>query len=187
MTLLAETVMAMSSGELRQHVSSKARVVDESDYFQRIAGKTASLFAMCCEGAAVVSGQGSEQRQALRSYGTNLGLAFQIADDVLDFTGNETELGKPSGNDLRQGTITLPLIMWAEAQRYDSSLLRDLQDGVNTEQIIRAVRESPAVDRGLERAGEYSHAARAALAVFPPSEARDALLDLTSRVVARQS
>jgi geranylgeranyl pyrophosphate synthase len=187
MTVLAETVMAMSSGELRQYSSSQAHVVDESDYFQRIAGKTASLFAMCCEGAAIVSRQSDEQRRALRSYGTNLGLAFQIADDVLDFTGNEADLGKPAGNDLRQGTITLPVILWAETEGHDSPLLADLEAGRNTERIVEAVRRSPAVERGLERAHEYSHAARRALEIFPGSETRDALIDLTERVVARRS
>jgi geranylgeranyl pyrophosphate synthase len=187
MSILAETVMAMSSGELRQYASSEARVVDESDYFQRIAGKTASLFAMCCEGAAIVSGQDDEQRQALRSFGTNLGLAFQIADDVLDFTGSEADLGKPAGNDLRQGTITLPLILWAETEGHESPLVADLHAGRNTEVIVEAVRSSPAVQRGLERAREYSHAARRSLDIFPESDAREALIDLTERVIARRS
>lgn len=187
MTILAETVMAMSSGELRQYASSQARVVDESDYFQRIAGKTASLFAMCCEGAAIVTGQREDGREALRSYGTNLGLAFQIADDVLDFTGNESDLGKPAGNDLRQGTITLPVIIWAETEGRDSPLLADLRDGRNTGTIVEAVRESTAIRLGLERAREYSLAAQRSLDIFPSSEAKDSLLDLTERVIARRN
>jgi geranylgeranyl pyrophosphate synthase len=187
MTVLAETVMAMSSGELRQYASSEGRVVDESDYFQRIAGKTASLFAMCCEGAAIVTGQSEEEREALRAYGTNLGLAFQIADDVLDFTGTESDLGKPAGNDLRQGTITLPVILWAETEGRESPLIDDLKAGRNTELIIETVRRSSSVRMGLDRAREYSLAARRALDIFPPSEAKEALLDLTERVIARRS
>jgi geranylgeranyl pyrophosphate synthase len=161
--------------------------VDESDYFQRIAGKTASLFAMCCEGAAIVTGQSEEEREALRAYGTNLGLAFQIADDVLDFTGTESDLGKPAGNDLRQGTITLPVILWAETEGRESPLIDDLKAGRNTELIIETVRRSSSVRMGLDRAREYSLAARRALDIFPPSEAKEALLDLTERVIARRS
>ncbi|HEX8917050.1 MAG TPA: polyprenyl synthetase family protein, partial [Chloroflexota bacterium] len=85
MSMLSETVMAMSSGELQQYASSRNRAVDEADYLQRITGKTASLFAMCCGGAAVVSEQSEEQIDALRSFGNNIGVGFQIADDVLDF------------------------------------------------------------------------------------------------------
>lgn len=187
MTLLAETVMAMSTGELRQYASSEARLIDEADYFLRIAGKTASLFAMCCEGAAIVSEQSDDQRGALRSYGMNLGLAFQIADDVLDFVGDERDLGKPAGNDLRQGTVTLPVIMWAQQEGSGSELLRDLQNGRNVEGVITAVRESGAIQRGLHRAEEYAEAARADLSLFPSSEARSALLDLTERVTHRRS
>lgn len=185
MTLLSETVMAMSSGELRQYASSQNRLVDEADYFQRIAGKTASLFAMCCEGGAIVSEQSEEEIAALRSYGVNLGLAFQIADDVLDFTGTEADLGKPAGNDLLQGTITLPVILWAQDQDNGSALLRGLADGADLEGVIAEVRESKAVERGLSRAEEYAQAARAALSVFPPSESRAALLDLTDSVINR--
>jgi geranylgeranyl pyrophosphate synthase len=187
MTLLAETVMAMSTGELRQYASSEVRLIDEGDYFLRIGGKTASLFAMCCEGAAIVSEQSEEQRRALRSYGTNLGLAFQIADDVLDFVGDEQDLGKPAGNDLRQGTVTLPVILWAQGEGDRSDLLRDLQEGRNVEAVIAAVRESGAVRRGLQRAQEYAAAARADLSIFPASEAKRALIELTERVTARRN
>lgn len=187
MSLLSETVMAMSSGELRQYASSQDRLIDEADYFLRIAGKTASLFAMCCQGAGVVSGQPEDQIDALRMYGMNLGLAFQIADDVLDFVGDEAHLGKPAGNDLRQGTITLPVILWSESEPRGSVLLADLQEGRNLDEIIIAIRESGAIERGLTRAREYAQAARDALALHPPSAARDSLLDLADHVITRRS
>lgn len=187
MALLSEAVMAMSSGELRQYASSSSRTIDEADYFHRIAGKTASLFGMCCQGAAIVSEQSEERIQALRLYGTNLGLAFQIADDVLDFTGDESNLGKPAGNDLRQGTITLPVILWAQEQPEGSPLLRDLRAGENVDDVIRAVRGSRAIDLGLARAREYADTARRSLSTFPASEARDSLLELADRVTTRRS
>lgn len=186
MTLLSETVMAMSSGELRQYASTRDRVIDEADYFQRIAGKTASLFSMCCEGAAIVSEQSPEQIAALRAYGMNLGLAFQIADDVLDFTSDEQTLGKPAGSDLRQGTITLPAILLAQRLPASSPLRHGLEQGSMVDAMVRAVQESDVLDVALRRAGEYAGHARDALTLFPESEARDALEHLTEYVTARR-
>lgn len=185
MTLLAETVMAMTSGELRQQVSSSALLVDERDYFLRISGKTAALFRACCEGAAVVSGQSSDEIEALSSFGTNLGIAFQIADDVLDFTGNQETLGKPAGSDLKNGTVTLPVILWAEDLN-GNPLAEDLHRGRNLDEVVHAVRDSTAPGRALRRADEYAAAAREALTRFPDSEAKALLTDLTHEVITRR-
>jgi geranylgeranyl pyrophosphate synthase len=185
MSLLANTVMAMTSGELRQQASSSALLVDEHDYFLRISGKTAALFRACCEGAGVVSEQDEQHIQALASFGANLGIAFQIADDVLDFTGEEETLGKPAGSDLRHGTVTLPVIIWSE-NADGNPLLADLEEGRNLDAVIRAVRESDAPTRALQRADEYAGTARAALKDFPPGEARDILVELTRDVVTRR-
>lgn len=185
MSLLAQTVMAMTSGELRQQASSSERLIDERDYFLRISGKTAALFRACCEGAGIVSGQDRGQIQALASYGTNLGIAFQIADDVLDFTGSAETLGKPAGSDLLQGTITLPVILWAESVD-GNQLGENLRQERDLEAVIEAVRGSDAPDRALSRADEYVSAARRDLAAFRPSEARDILLGLTEEVVSRR-
>lgn len=185
MSLLSETVMAMSSGELRQYAASRSREVDEREYLQRIAGKTASLFAMCCQGGALVTDQGAGAVEAMRSYGINLGLAFQIADDVLDIVGDERTLGKPAGSDLLQGTVTLPVILYAQRLPVDSPFWTQLNAGTNLEEIVDAVRRSDAPDRALKRAEEYAAAARAELAVFPESDQRDALADLTEYVINR--
>jgi geranylgeranyl pyrophosphate synthase len=186
MKLLSETVMAMSSGELRQYAASQAHTVDEADYLHRIAGKTASLFAMCCEGAAVVSGQPERQISALRDYGMNLGLAFQIADDVLDFRGDEKTLGKPAGSDLRQGTITLPVIFLREQLPHGSALRADIDRGTNIPMVMEAVLASDVLDRSIARADAYTRAARDALRIFPRSDAKEALLGLTEQVTSRQ-
>jgi geranylgeranyl pyrophosphate synthase len=184
MTLLAETVMAMTSGELRQQASSSALLIDEGDYFLRISGKTAALFRACCEGAGLVSGQPEERIEALATFGTNLGIAFQIADDVLDVTGDEETLGKPAGSDLRQGTVTLPVILWAESVNV-RELGAELQDGRRLEDVIAEIRASDAPRRALTRAAEYAVAARNSLTLFPDSEAKDILIDLTREVVRR--
>jgi geranylgeranyl pyrophosphate synthase len=185
MTLLSETVMSMTSGELRQYASSREHLIDENDYLLRIGGKTASLFSMCCQGAAIVSGQSDERVAALRSYGQNLGIAYQIGDDVLDFEGSEATLGKPAGGDLAQGTITLPVILLAAELEHDSTLFRDLERGENIDAVVNAVRESGALDRSRDRARQYAAAARADLQTFPRSDTTEALNDLTEYVIRR--
>lgn len=185
MSMLSETVMAMSSGELQQYASSRNRAVDEADYLQRITGKTASLFAMCCGGAAVVSEQSEEQIDALRTFGNNIGIGFQIADDVLDFMGDESNLGKPSGSDLRQGTVTLPVILYAQEHGLRDPNLQDLLDGRDVNSLVAAVRESDAIEESLQRAEEYAREARRALEIFPESQAKETLIALSYYLVRR--
>jgi geranylgeranyl pyrophosphate synthase len=186
MTLLSETVMDMSSGELRQYASTRDRRIDQGDYFDRIRGKTASLFAMCCEGGAIVSDQTVEQVRCLREYGLNLGLAFQIVDDVLDFTSDDETLGKPAGNDLRQGTITLPAILLAEQLPSDSPILHYLLTGSEHDEVVRAVVQSEALDAALETARAYAQRAVDSLYLFPDSEAKEAMVQLADTVLERR-
>lgn len=185
MSLLSQTVMDMSSGELRQYASSAERLIDEEDYVRRIAGKTASLFAMCCEGGAIVSGQGEREIDALRTFGYNLGMAFQIADDVLDFEGSDESLGKPAGSDLRQGTITLPAIMFYRSLGSGSRLRAAMESGTEVERVVAAIRESAALDAARREAERYADVARDALDVFPPSAARETLRHLPEFAIAR--
>ena len=185
MTLLSRTVMDMSSGELRQYASASSRTLDETDYLKRIAGKTASLFAMCCEGAAVVSGQSEREIEALRAYGENLGMAFQIADDVLDVVGTEAQLGKPAGSDLRQGVVTLPVILFARDLPAASPIRAQILNGKNVDDVVESVARSDAPEAALERARAYAEAAREALDAFPWSDAREALEHLAGHVVER--
>ncbi|HEY8684962.1 MAG TPA: polyprenyl synthetase family protein [Chloroflexota bacterium] len=186
MTLLSETVMDMSSGELRQYASTRDRRIDQGDYFDRIRGKTASLFAMCCEGGAIVSDQTVEQVRCLREYGLNLGLAFQIVDDVLDFTSDDETLGKPAGNDLRQGTITLPAILLAEQLPSGSPILHYLRTGSEHDEVVRAVVQSEALDAALETARAYAQRAVDSLYLFPDSEAKEAMVHLADTVLERR-
>lgn len=186
MTLLSETVMDMSSGELRQYAATRDRTIDQSDYFARIRGKTASLFAMCCEGGAIVSCQNDEQVRHLREYGMNLGLAFQIADDVLDFTSDDETLGKPAGNDLRQGTITLPVILLAEQLPSGSPLLHHIRTGVRHGDVVGEVVQSGVLDTALQVARSHARRAVQALQLFPDGDAKGALVHLAETVIVRQ-
>ncbi|HEX6507784.1 MAG TPA: polyprenyl synthetase family protein [Chloroflexota bacterium] len=187
MSLLSETVMAMSSGELQQYAATRARSIDEDDYYERIRGKTASLFSMCCEGAAVITGQNEEHVRALREYGLNLGLAFQIADDVLDFTSDSETLGKPAGNDFREGTITLPVILLANDLPPGSALLNDIETGAHPDEVVRMVAASDHLERASQRARHYAQMAVSALEVFPRSAAKEALVQMTEIVTTRSS
>jgi heptaprenyl diphosphate synthase len=141
---------------------------------------------MCCEGAAIVSRQTENRIAALRDYGTCLGMAFQIADDVLDLAGDSRVLGKPAGSDLRQGTITLPVILLAQQRPDDLWLQHSIRTGENTEAVIEAVRSSGTSDQALRQAEAYAERARQALEAFPDSPARESLLTLTEQVIDRR-
>ncbi|MCH8921445.1 MAG: polyprenyl synthetase family protein, partial [Chloroflexi bacterium] len=109
--LFSQTLMKMTRGEIGQDLTAYDSRQTVRDYLQRIGGKTASLFATACQGGAVVAQESEEWIEALRGYGHNFGMAFQIVDDILDLTGDEAEMGKPVGSDLMQGTLTLPALI----------------------------------------------------------------------------
>ncbi len=157
----------------------------------KIGGKTASLLALCCEAAANLSGKSKDEQRCMRQYGTNLGLAFQIADDVLDVRGHIHLTGKPIGNDLRQGLLTLPIIHYLENSVSSDSLVHSLIDGTlqpstsDIDDAIVELEESGAVRESLEIADKFAVRARAALEGLPQSEYTDALEDLTYYVFNR--
>lgn len=190
MALFARTLMAICDGELREmsNASSNDRTLDQ--YYRRIEGKTASLFVAATEGGAILSGIGPVGERALREYGLHLGMAFQIADDILDFVGTEAELGKPVGGDLRQGTLTLPSL-WALEQLTDGSVLRRvIDDGETSDELIREavalVASSPAIDFAQAEAEGFARRAQAALAPLPAGAARQALESLADYAVRRR-
>ena len=190
--LFARTLMRMATGELDQDVSAFDASKRIGDYLQRIGGKTASLFATACEGGAIVSGAAEAWIEALRDYGFDLGMAFQIVDDILDFTGDETTMGKPVGSDLREGTLTLPSLLLMEddpsrrnpvrrlfaAQRGRDRLLADAVD---------AVRAGDVLDRSMAIAEEFGDRAATALVPLPDTDARRTLADLVGYVLKRDS
>jgi geranylgeranyl pyrophosphate synthase len=190
MSLFARTLMAMSDGELREmsNTSNDDRTYDQ--YYRRIEGKTASLFVAATEGGAILSEIGEQGELAMRDYGLNLGLAFQIADDVLDFVGTEAELGKPVGGDLRQGTLTLPSL-WALDNLSDDAALRRILEGESPsdeqfEEAVRLVARSPAIEFAQREAERFAARAKAALAAFPDGDARRQLEALADYSVRRR-
>jgi geranylgeranyl pyrophosphate synthase len=188
MSIFAQGLMTICSGELRQIFNSQGRLPTREEYGQRIYSKTASLFAASAEAGAVLSGAPEPEIQALREYGRTLGMAFQIVDDVLDFVGDERELGKPVGSDLRQGIVTLPVLYFHEMHPADDALIKVLNDPREEEvrAVIAAIRESGAVRSALDEARTFAQRSREVLQTLPHNEYRQAMLDLADYVVERR-
>jgi len=189
MQIFARTLMTIVSGELRQLFGDATRRQTREDYFKRIYAKTASMFELATEAAGVLIGAAENEILALRQYGHDLGIAFQIMDDVLDFIGDESQVGKPVANDLRQGIVTLPVIDYLDAHPRDKRVDELLRSGQHGDElvlpIVGDVRASGAVDRAVAAARDYVRTAQQRLFQFPDSEARRSMLAVADYVVAR--
>lgn len=187
--LFSGTLMMMTRGEIGQDLTAYDSRQTVRDYLSRIGGKTASLFATACQGGAVVAEEREEWVEALRTYGYNFGMAFQIVDDILDFTGDESEMGKPVGSDLMQGTLTLPSLLLMDrlpddnpVQKYFERPRKDL-----LAQAVQAILGTDIADESYEMARGFCAAAHEALSVLPDDPARDTLYALTDYVLERRS
>ncbi len=182
---------AMTVGEMRQLTAYEVLAFDERQYELLCRSKTASLFAAACEVGALRADP--EQRRAMRRYGESLGMAFQIADDVLDYTEAESVTGKPSGLDLKEHKVTLPLIaalprLTAEERREVESLFREgAPADAQVARVVQLVERSGGLEYARERAAAFASEAEAALEALPPSVARDALRDAIAYAVERRS
>ena len=187
--LLSETLMVISSGEIAQ--ARSAFDLDQSldDYFRRVTSKTASLFTLASEAGAVLSRAPEELVQDLRDYGHNLGIAFQVVDDILDFVGTEQEMGKPVGSDLAQGTLTLPAMLLLEDYPKDNPVrlaFRQKGEREHVDRTIEMIRDSTIIDRCFEVAADYRERACRCLDRLPDDASRQALVGLTEFVVERR-
>lgn len=189
--LFSRTLMRMATGELDQDVSAFDWSKGVREYFQRIGGKTASLFATACEGGAIISSAPDGWIEALRDYGYNLGMAFQIIDDILDFTGNEHAMGKPVGSDLAQGTLTLPAILLMETGRANNPIKRLFQARRNREQrlqeAVQSVLDSGSIERARDIAEDFAARSHRSLEQLPRCDASTTLAELIDWVLNRQS
>ena len=186
----AETAISLSRGELQEMAYAFDCNQTIEQYLERIHNKTASLFATASEAGALLSGAPKEVVRALRDYGHNIGMAFQIVDDILDFAGTEEEVGKPVGSDLSLGIMTLPVFM--AIRRYPdqtpiSSLFAHPHDKTYLKRSAEMVRNSSAIEDSYAVAKEFCLKARDALALLPEIPARRALEGLTDYVLARRS
>lgn len=189
--LLSQAVMTICYGEMLQFTSQRKYDQTLDEYYEKIGRKTAVLMAASTFCGAMTSEQADEPAEALRQYGHLLGMAFQIADDVLDYLATEAEVGKPVGNDLKEGTVTLPLMLALQDPGVDGRLRRVLDRPRLTDadyaEVVLIVRDSPAVDEAYEYARRFAEQARQVLAPFPSSIYKDALEDLTQYVVRRRN
>jgi octaprenyl-diphosphate synthase len=187
--LFSQTLMTISRGELMQAKNSFNIKQTRENYYERILGKTASLFCLSTESGGILSQAPESSIEALRNYGRDVGIAFQIVDDILDFIGTEEELGKPAGSDLIQGTYTLPAMMLNERYPKDNPIKRLFQDRTRTENIklaIEQVRNSSIVDDCYKIAKEYCDSACDQIKKLPRCPATESFLRLADFVVIRK-
>jgi octaprenyl-diphosphate synthase len=191
MEKLADVTLRMTEGEMLQTRYAGRIDLGEEEYFELIERKTAELFAACCELAGILAGVGEGRRQALRSYGLNLGLAFQVVDDLLDFVGDADTLGKPAASDLREGKVTLPLIGLLErdptrARGLAAAVMESGEAGTpEIDELTRLLEQSGAIERAHERAREHTSRATLALDGFPDGPAKVALLGVPDLLLHR--
>jgi geranylgeranyl pyrophosphate synthase len=192
--LFADTLRIIVEGELRQLFSSGQWRQPKDAYYPRIFAKTASLFAAATRSGALLGGATREQEDALYAYGNDLGMAFQIVDDILDYAGNEATLGKPVGGDLRQGIVTLPFFYFLQSHPDPEQVIRKLEEWSSNgsasraevmNEVIAQVRASDAMQAATQEALDFATRAKTALSIFPGSPYRQALSELTDFVVSR--
>ena len=191
METLARATVSMTEAEVFQLQLKRSGTISEADYVRIITQKTASFMSACCRIGALLGGVPAVQLEALTRYGLDIGIAFQMSDDSLDFVADEGRLGKAIGADLREGKRTLPLITalerlsGAEAERVRALLRRRVLEAAEIEEIRRVVLRHDGVEYARERAHSYARAAKADLEAFPPSEERETLALVADFVVDR--
>jgi octaprenyl-diphosphate synthase len=189
--LLMTLTQMMVEGELLQLERIGKIAVTEADYMELIDRKTASLFSACARLGAMSSGAGEATETRLGEYAWNLGIAFQLVDDILDFTSREKILGKPVGNDLREGKVTLPLIFALESAEPEERRLVEtvLTDGnydqVPFAKILQILNRHRGIERAQQKAQTFTETARAIISEFPDSPYQRALLSVTDLVTER--
>lgn len=183
--LFSQTLGTISSGEIVQFRGSFNLNQKREDYFRRIYGKTASLFSLATQSGAILSQAPEESVTIIKEYGDNLGIAFQIVDDILDFISTEEAMGKPVGSDLTQGTLTLPSMMLIERYPDDNPVKRmfETRDKKNVAEAIEMVRNSTIIKDCYEIASEYRNKACQDLKSLPKTASRQSLFDLADYVI----
>ncbi len=189
--ILSNAAAVIAEGEVMQLTAAKNTETTEDEYLAVINAKTAALFSAAAEVGAVLAGRSKAEKSALRSYGRNLGIAFQLLDDVLDYSGDQEQLGKTVGDDFRAGKITLPVVLSYRRGSDEERIFwrRVLQDGDihdgDLEQAISLVAKHGAFDATVERARHYGAIAHDALAIFPDTNYKAALLDTVAFCIDR--
>ena len=189
--ILAGASAIIAEGEVMQLKSANNLGVTEEDYLRVVSAKTAALFAAAAESGAVISGQTDERISALRAYGQNLGIAFQLVDDALDYSGRQALMGKSVGDDFRESKVTLPIILaYARADAITRKFwTRAIETGpqgeADLDRAITLVEETGAISETMARARRYANDAKRALEILPAGEIRSVLRDIADFCVER--
>ena len=189
--LLCDVTLRMIEGELYQLTKNGDVDISEEEHLEIIRRKTAYLFGGCAEIGGMLGDVSPDQREALREYGFNLGIAFQLVDDVLDLTGDRQVLGKPVGSDLREGKVTLPIIhLLARSEDGIGNLVRHIvrdraMSPEQWQQLSCALADDGAIEYALCKAESFAEKARKPLYSFAPSLERDALFALPDYILSR--
>ncbi|MFN8381186.1 MAG: polyprenyl synthetase family protein [Anaerolineales bacterium] len=189
MKLFSETLATIVNGELTQMFTSRG-MINRDNYYKRIYAKTASLFEMTSRAASMVSPANEASIEAMRDFGYQIGVAFQIVDDILDFTGDQSAVGKPLGSDLLNGLVTLPAIYYAEANPDDVDVVSLPNGGWtnndNMTRLVDNIRASDASKKAMLEAEQHVERALARLESMEPCAERDALENLAKYIVDRK-
>jgi geranylgeranyl pyrophosphate synthase len=189
MRVFAETLAIIVNGEITQLFSSRW-VANRDDYYHRIYAKTASLFEASTTTAAILSNANETVVTAVKQYGYDIGMAFQIIDDVLDFTSEQTTMGKPVASDLRQGLITLPVLYYLENNPDDMDMRNILESSFCDEdclgRLLTSIRDSGAIEQSLNEARQSIQKGLDMLMMLPESQERKALEELACYIIDRE-
>lgn len=184
--LLSEVIMDLAEGEIQQGLNRFDTSLSINAYLEKSYYKTASLIANSAKAAGLLSGVSPEVAENLYNYGRSIGLAFQIVDDILDFTSSEETLGKPVGSDLKSGNLTAPVLFALEEKSYLEVLIeREFSQPNDLEQALTLVRESDGLDRSRDLADYHAKAAVQSIKLLPHSDAHQALMALADYVLGR--
>ncbi len=189
--LLSDTAERLSSGEILQIEKARSDGMDEEIYYEMIKDKTASLISAACRLGAITVSDDPAQADALAEYGENLGMAFQIKDDLFEFVGKRSIIGKPVGRDVKENIITLPLLHTVETlpDRESKKLLKTLKRGpknTQVKEIVEKVANNGGVAYAKEKLQEFTEQAVGALDIFPENQYKDALVDFATFNMVRQ-
>ncbi len=190
MRLIAITLMTIVNGEVDQLFANRC-ITTVDEYYRRIYSKTASLFETSTHTAAVISNVDRRQVEVLRKFGYELGMAFQIVDDILDYVGDETTVGKPVGGDLRQGLVTLPMLYYMQSNPDNATIERFssgqcFQDEEEIQQLVKDVSTSEAILKSHHTAAEFASRAENYILDFPDTPERSALVNMTRYIIERR-
>lgn len=184
--LLSEVIMDLAEGEIQQGLNRFDSSLSIEAYLEKSYYKTASLVANSAKSAGILSNIEPDWTENLYNYGRNIGLAFQVVDDILDFTSSSETLGKPAGSDLKSGNLTAPVLYALEEQPYLAVLIeRELSEPHDLEQALALIEESEGIKRSRELAAQLAQEAVENLKVLAPSESKQTLIDLADYVLSR--